>query len=455
MSRSLVVLLGQLALASLTPNAVRAADSVRFSEYLVHRPTPAGGDYTAGRTALTSVVSLTGTAIDGFNADTPVEIRAGDFHFSGTLGTDPHYGPGRRVAIFRADGTGQSGRTISTILLTWNAKQLIVRISAATPEGFTPVRAGTLIAAAGAVNSTTAASLRFGPLKDEFLLSVKGSVAAHSVTVGGEINRSATALLAGRSTPGVAAGTHLVGEGSFHVDAQTGDVTVGADPSAGSGLHTNSVVLQDSAVRFSSSTLLNQPGDPGRRLLNVSFTNRSGESIGRLPGGAETGMKVLLSAIDNVGAFTSPATQIMVSTLAGTGVMGEADGPAASATFTAPIGVTANSTGVYVSGAVLGGVRKIAGGQVSTFVNGGSASNLSTDGLGGTAISSFGLTTNPVDGAIILCEIFRTKVRRITADGRVTTIAGKEKTGISTARATWLPSCNRGSRPSRPAASST
>ncbi|HEV7406822.1 MAG TPA: hypothetical protein VGO11_27985 [Chthoniobacteraceae bacterium] len=429
MSRSLVVLLGLFGLASLAPYAARAADSVRFSEYLVHRPTPTGGDYTAGRTALTAVVSLAGTAIDGFNADTPVEIRAGDFHFSGTLGTDPHYVPGRRVALFRTRDAGPLGRTISAITLSWNAKLLIVRISAATPDSFTPVRAGTVIASAGAVNSTTAASLHFGPVKDEFLLSVKGAVAARSVTVDGEVIRSATALLAGRSTAGEAADTHLVGEGSFHVDAQTGDVTVGADSSAASGVHTNSVVLQDSAVRFSSSTLLDQPGDPGRRLLNVSFTNRSGESIGLLPGGTETGMKVLLSPITSVGAFTSAASQVLVSTLAGSGTEGESNGPAATATFTTPISAVADSTGsVYVSQWFLNDIRKISGDRVSTFVGGG---NVSRDGLGtGAGVRApFGMAFNPTDGALIVAEMFGAKVRRITADGRATTIAGKGTDG--------------------------
>ena len=107
----------------------------------------------------------------------------------------------------------------------------------------------------------------------------------------------------------------------------------------------------------------------------------------------------------------------IVSTLAGDGSAGSADGAAASASFNAPWGVCVAPNGdVYVGDGNNFTVRKIAAGAVSTYAgqNGvpgsvnGSATTASFNG-----VSS--LWIHPVNGTIFLCDPFSQLVRKITA----------------------------------------
>ncbi|MBE3605038.1 hypothetical protein IMX07_15585 [bacterium] len=115
-----------------------------------------------------------------------------------------------------------------------------------------------------------------------------------------------------------------------------------------------------------------------------------------------------------------------VTTVAGSGVAGYADGPALSAQFNQPRGIAVSPTGdLYVSDAYNQRIRKISltTGQVTTLA--GSGATGTTDGVGTAAQFSYPeeLVVN-ASGTIFLVDSNNSRIRQITPDGTVTTLAG-------------------------------
>ena len=124
----------------------------------------------------------------------------------------------------------------------------------------------------------------------------------------------------------------------------------------------------------------------------------------------------------------------VVSTLAGSGAKGGADASGASASFHNPHGVAVTADGyVYVADTDNHKIRKISpAGVVTTFA--GSGSRGSTDGTG--AFASFsgprGLAFD-ADGVLYVADTESHKIRKITPDGAVTTLAGSGVAGDANA----------------------
>jgi sugar lactone lactonase YvrE len=121
---------------------------------------------------------------------------------------------------------------------------------------------------------------------------------------------------------------------------------------------------------------------------------------------------------------TTPAG---VTTLfAGNGNAGSANGSDISATFNNPIGLTIDKTGnLYVVDQVSNLIRKVTpAGVVSTIA--GSGSPGAADGKG-TAASFNTPTGIAVDasGNLYVADTYNHKIRKITTDGTVTTVAGR------------------------------
>lgn len=113
----------------------------------------------------------------------------------------------------------------------------------------------------------------------------------------------------------------------------------------------------------------------------------------------------------------------VVSTLAGTGVSGLADGAVTSASFNVPNCMAVSPSGdVYVTDVWNHAIRKISGGVVSTLAGG---SIGSSDGKG--ALASF---NNPhgifldADGNLFVADTENNRIRKIAPDGTVTTVTG-------------------------------
>ena len=120
-----------------------------------------------------------------------------------------------------------------------------------------------------------------------------------------------------------------------------------------------------------------------------------------------------------------------VSTLAGIGTLGSIDGITATASFNRPNGVAIDTNGtVYIADNLNNKVRKITtSGIVSTFAGSGTIG--SADGLG--TLASFNKPSGiavDVSGNIYVADTFNNKIRKITPSGLVSTLAGIGTVGL-------------------------
>jgi sugar lactone lactonase YvrE len=120
----------------------------------------------------------------------------------------------------------------------------------------------------------------------------------------------------------------------------------------------------------------------------------------------------------------------VVTTLAGSGARGSADGAGAAATFALPLGVGVDLSGnVYVGDADNNNIRKITpAGVVTTFA--GSGARGSADGTGTAATFNYpeGVAVD-LSGTVYVSDVGNYKVRKITPAGVVTTFAGSGAPG--------------------------
>jgi len=127
----------------------------------------------------------------------------------------------------------------------------------------------------------------------------------------------------------------------------------------------------------------------------------------------------------------------VVSTIAGTGSYGFTNGPGASATFNEPMGIAVDTSGnLYVADGYNQVIRKITpDGTVSTFAGGGGGGpgDGSEGGVGsgfknghGTAAAFWDPWAIAVDssGNLYVADVLNEQIRKITASGEVTSIAG-------------------------------
>jgi sugar lactone lactonase YvrE len=120
----------------------------------------------------------------------------------------------------------------------------------------------------------------------------------------------------------------------------------------------------------------------------------------------------------------------VVSTLAGSGAIGSADGSGTASSFSFPTGVAVDGSGtVYVADAVNNKIRKItAAGVVSTLAGSGAIG--SADGSGTASSFSFpnGVAVDG-SGTVYVADSNNHKIRKITAAGVVSTLAGSGTEG--------------------------
>jgi sugar lactone lactonase YvrE len=115
----------------------------------------------------------------------------------------------------------------------------------------------------------------------------------------------------------------------------------------------------------------------------------------------------------------------VVSTLAGTGTAGFADGAGAAARFSRPTGITIDTPGnLYVTDQQNNCIRKITPAGVVSTLAGGAAGGFA-DGTAGAAAFNLpvGIVISP-DGNLYVADILNHRIRQVTLAGVVTTLAG-------------------------------
>lgn len=151
-------------------------------------------------------------------------------------------------------------------------------------------------------------------------------------------------------------------------------------------------------------------------LIDRSFVGQASSSLtvnpgGYVPAGSEQMVRMGLEGV--------------VASIAGSGSLGFADGTGTQAGFNQPCGLAIDSAGnLYVGDRYNHRVRKVtSAGVVTTFAGNGTAT--SNDGIG--SLASFNDPFNvAIDSAdnLYVAEVGGNRIRKITKDGVVTTIAG-------------------------------
>lgn len=115
----------------------------------------------------------------------------------------------------------------------------------------------------------------------------------------------------------------------------------------------------------------------------------------------------------------------VVTTLAGSGVEGKLDGTGVSASFSGPSGITVDTFGnVYVADTLNHSIRKIStSGQVTTIAGSGFIGNVNGTGIGSSFFGPAGIVVDPL-GNLYVGDTNNDMIRKITPAGVVTTFAG-------------------------------
>lgn len=116
----------------------------------------------------------------------------------------------------------------------------------------------------------------------------------------------------------------------------------------------------------------------------------------------------------------------VVSTVAGNGAAGYADGAAATAQFHTPNGMVVSASGdIYVADVENGVIRKISGGMVTTFAGSGTLGYADGKGTAAQFNKPHGMVMDD-ENNLFIADTENNRVRKITQDGTVSTVTGSE-----------------------------
>src|ERR1700722_16168494 len=153
-----------------------------------------------------------------------------------------------------------------------------------------------------------------------------------------------------------------------------------------------------------------------------------------VPAGADTGVvTVTVNAKTATGPVFNYIYTYTVSTLAGNGILGDVDGAGASAEFKQPSGIAVDGQGnLYVVDTYNNLIRKItAAGVVSTLAGNGPSGYV--DGAASTAEFFNPFLGIAVDGQanVYVTDTYNNRIRKITAAGVTSTLAGNGTAGYA------------------------
>ena len=136
---------------------------------------------------------------------------------------------------------------------------------------------------------------------------------------------------------------------------------------------------------------------------------------------------VLLGVLPTPSPTPSPVQQPQVTTLAGSGSWDYADGQGTSASFASPSGLAVDGNGnVYVADTLNHRIRKInASGTVSTLAGSGNSTYADGQGVSACFYGPFGLAIDGI-GNLYVGDQYNYRIRKIMESGTVSTLAGRD-----------------------------
>lgn len=158
--------------------------------------------------------------------------------------------------------------------------------------------------------------------------------------------------------------------------------------------------------------------------LQAKFNTPSGIAIDRAG-------NIIIADTSNNRIRKLSADGTKVSTIAGSGVPGFKDGRAGEAQFDGPIGVAVDQSGnLFIADTYNDSIRKITTeGVVTTFAGTGSPSYTDGQANGATFDTPCGVAVDK-DGNVFVADTGNNAIRKVTAQGDVTTIAGRSDGGF-------------------------
>jgi sugar lactone lactonase YvrE len=163
---------------------------------------------------------------------------------------------------------------------------------------------------------------------------------------------------------------------------------------------------------------------------SLTVTVPAGASTGKIT--VQVGNEIVTSANDFVFIEPEDSDDAVVETLTGNGTLGSENGAVAAARFYQPTGVALDASGnIYVADYSNHLIRKITPtGTVTTLAGSGTAGY--ADGTGTAAVfqGPFGVAVD-ADGNVYVADSFNNRIRKVTPAGIVTTLAGSGVSGFA------------------------
>lgn len=215
------------------------------------------------------------------------------------------------------------------------------------------------------------------------------------------------------------------------------------------GFRTAATFINPRGIVFSPSGYLYAADDGARNIRRIdpngyvtTFAGSGNPGFVNGQGTAASFSHIFALAVDAAGNlyvtdYTNNAirkidTSANVTTLAGNGTAGSADGSGMNATFNSPLGICVDSSGnVFVADSGSAKIRKITPtGVVTTLAGNGSSG--ATDGPGSVAkfSASHGLAIDSQNN-IYVADIGSNRIRKVTPSGVVSTVAGNGAVGAA------------------------
>jgi sugar lactone lactonase YvrE len=355
--------------------------------------------------ALNSTISSTAVTISGINTATPISITGGEYSISGGAftGAAGSITNGQTLVIRLTSAAVLSTSTQATVTIGGVAQTFSVttELPDTTPNPLS-------------FNTVTGAPLNLAVTSVAIPVSGINLAVPISIT-GGEysINGGAFTSTAGTVTNGQTVALRLISAATGSTGSQA------------------TVTISGIASVFSVTTIRSGPLNIAGVVTTLAGTQDGADGIGTAarfdsPSGAViVGSHLYVADRNNHKIRKIVIATGVVTTLAGSGSSGSADGTGAAASFNGPVGITTDGTHLYVADSNSHRIRKIviATGVVTTLA--GNRFSGSVDGTGAAAsfYVPYGITT---DGThLYVADTFNNKIRKIEiATGAVTTLAG-------------------------------